>query len=338
MKITISIPFWLRHHNRQLYSALYFCEKERVELKVLRHDETGVWNGIGEGPILMVNGKTAYLDVSDDSVFDTTPSLYDFYFKRSLLNITAPNVYPMGFHQVFTYKPISLIRKMSLKVLTHPRSAVELIRATDFTERLTNQSHFTRDYRNLKLNRDDHQGRVIFYTRLWDPDLVIDVEEKKRRMIQNEFRIGACRIIRENFKNSTVGLFPDVIAKRLAPDLLMNEKDQSTPRYFQQLRVADIGIADDGLKDTPGAKIGEYVFFRKCVITTPINTLIHDFKEGVNYLSTRNRSDYQSIPELIESCISNKRYLEIIEMNDIWSKKHLDPYNYFKSILDIMGV
>jgi hypothetical protein len=53
----------------------------------------------------------------------------------------------------------------------------------------------------------------------------------------------------------------------------------------------DIGIADDGLQNTPGWKIGEYMMLNKTVIPTPIRAVVEQFKSGENYISLEDRND-----------------------------------------------
>ncbi|QLC67515.1 hypothetical protein LPB248_14740 [Flavobacterium sp. LPB0248] len=104
---------------------------------------------------------------------------------------------------------------------------------------------------------------------MWNPDNNSDLEEKNRRELQNEFRIDACRIIKKNFKNTIVGVFPDTFSSKVAPDVLLDIKKISKKEYFNELKNSDIAIADDGLNDTLGWKIKECLLFGKAVIITP---------------------------------------------------------------------
>ncbi|HEY1196411.1 hypothetical protein, partial [Flavobacterium sp.] len=182
----------------------------------------------------------------------------------------------------------------------------------------------------------DNNGKIIFHTRLWNPDNHMDLGEKQRRQVQNEFRIEACRIIKSNFKNSSVGLFSDSLSQKVAPDLLLDSKKTSKKEYFHSLLKADIGIADDGLKDTPGWKIGEYLLFGKSVISTPLNVVIENFNEHVNYEKLTGRNAYQELPDKIENLLSGKKYLEMGHNNLIWSDLNLHPKNYIKRVLSIV--
>lgn len=102
---------------------------------------------------------------------------------------------------------------------------------------------------------------------------------------------------------------------------------------MKSLLNADIGIADDGLKDTPGWKIGEYLMFGKAVITTPLNVVIENFSEQVNYEKLSSRNSYEELPEKIENLLMGQKYLEMGQNNFIWSNLNLHPKNYIKKIL-----
>jgi hypothetical protein len=291
-------------------------------------------NVSGTGAILHFNNHTYYFDYSDDTKFLDNPEKYAFYFKRSLREKDSKlNVYPLNLQANYSYKSLGLLFKFKIKDLVHKSNRIEIIRSLDLFNVFTNYSHNAMDVRKLPKGVNDNNGKVIFYTRLWNPDNHIDTDEKERRKLQNEFRIESCRIIKKNFENVSVGLFPDSLSSKLAPDLLLDVKNTSLKRYFGIIRQSDIGIADDGLKDTPGWKIGEYLLFGKAVITTPLNTTIENFQEHTNYEKLSGRSAYIELPEKIEYLLKDKKYLEMGNNNLQWSENYLHPKNYIKRIL-----
>ena len=170
-------------------------------------------------------------------------------------------------------------------------------------------------------------------TRLWDPSRNNDPIEKERRVLQNNFRINACRIISKKFPNSITGIYPDYYAKEIAKDILLDIKKTKKKSYISELRKSDICIADDGLKDTPGWKIGEYAMLNKAIISTPIKTVVEQFESGKNYISLVDRTDFKNLPDIINELIKSKFYLDIKENNKIWSNKYLRPDSYIENIL-----
>jgi hypothetical protein len=327
----LELPYWTSHHNMILYSLLNYCEENNEVFDVSFN--TGIATG---GAILQSNNKMIFLDYSDNSIFLDNPEKYDFYFKRSLLlESYKENVHPLNLQVNFSYKAVKLLMKLNFKDLISKTNRTEIVRAMDYFNLVTNLSHNAMDVRSFPKKAAENNGKIIFHSRLWNPDNNADLDEKRRRASQNEFRIEACRIIKKNFKNVSVGIFPDELSKKIAPELVLDIKHTSKKEYFKSLRNADIGIADDGLKDTPGWKIGEYLLFGKAVVTTPLRTVVEDFKEHINFEKLQNRSSYLELPEKIEYLLQGKRYLEVGENNLKWSENYLHPKNYITRILNI---
>jgi hypothetical protein len=272
-------------------------------------------------------------------MFSDKPSRYDLYFKRSLLpSDKSGNIYPLNFQVNYSYKALKMLSSLDLKLLTDRRSRSEVARAVDHFSFFTNNPHAPADFRNVPSHQRDNGGRVIFYARLWNPANHTDPAEKERRQLQNEFRIAACRTIKNNVSNSSAGLFQDDLAVRLAPDMILSNTETSKKSYLSLLNECDICIADDGLKDTPGWKIGEYLMYGKAVITTPINILVEDFTEHHNYFGLSGRTAYQELPEKIESMRENQRYLQMGINNKSWSRKYLEAEGYINRIFTIADI
>lgn len=332
--ISIYINRWSSHLNMILYSLLLYSEKchEKFNLEF----DGSVPDA---GAILEYNNRMAFLDYSDSPDFLTKPTDHKFYFKRSLLvqdQSRFKNVYPLGFHVNYTYKPLDLLRKMNLKHLFSPTNRTEVTRAVDFLGLITNNSHSCMDIRKYPSKVKDNGGRIIYCARLWNADRVKDGEEKSRRKTMNEFRINACRIIKENFKDSITGLSPDYYAKLMASDILLNNSQTTKKGYLRNLSESDICIADDGLKDTLGWKIGEYTLFGKAIITTPIKIVLPGFFENINYVSLSSRSSFDEIPQKISEIRMHNDYLQLATANLEYARNYLHPMSYIQRILNIM--
>lgn len=328
--MTLKIKEWTAHHNQILYSLLFYSEVNKQSFDI-EYDANLPANGI----ILKVNNKNCFLDYSDDIKFLTDASQFDFYFKRSLLpGNMLENIYPLNFQVNFSYKPLHLVLKMPFLVLKKKMSKIELARALDYFGLVTNDSHTSKDIKFFSRGKlNNNNGRVIFMARLWDPARSKDPEEKERRSRQNRFRINACRIISRNFPNSITGIFPDAYAKEVANDVLLDLKIAAKKNYLSELRQSDICIADDGLKDTPGWKIGEYIIMKKAIISTPIRTVVEEFETGENYISTNDRNNYECLPDLVSDLVKNKKYMEIKRNNEAWYNKYMRPDIYIENII-----
>lgn len=328
MKIKIEIPYWQSHYNMLLYATLFYCERHDLDFKVSINPAIR-----GNSAVVEVNGKQCYFDYSDDRLFASNPADYDLYFKRSLMpDDYKGNVYPLNFQANYTYKPQKMIAKFALADLCDKKSRVELARAADFFNLFTNLSHTAADIRKLP-TPTDNGGRVIFQTRLWNPDSNEDAAEKERRNLQNEFRMNACRLIRKHFPSASVGIYPEKFSEKMAPDLLLDLKQTTKQAYFNALRKSDIGIADEGLKDTPGWKVSEYLMFGKALISTPFHVVIENFEQQKNYLELSGRSSFTELPDQIEYLLADNKYLQMGQQNLLWSNEYLHPMNYLPRIL-----
>jgi hypothetical protein len=330
--MTLIIRYWNPHCNMLIFSYLYYCEINKIEFEI-NFDSAISPNGA----LIYVDNQTLFFDYSDNYLFIDLPIKYTYYFKRSLKEEDKKgNIYPLNFQVNYSYKAFVFLTKLSFKDLIKMDNRIEIIRAIDYFNSITNSSHNAMDIRTFPKGIQDNGGRVLFHTRLWNPDNHRDSDEKERRFLQNEFRIAACRVIKKNFKNASVGLFPDMLSNKMAPDLLLDLKMTSKKEYFKSLKCCDIGIADDGLKDTPGWKIGEYLLFGKAVITTPLKISLDNFKEGKNYQVLSTRSAYFELPEKIHYLLKEKKYLEFGNANKEWSDHYIHPHNYIKRILSFV--
>jgi hypothetical protein len=328
----LEISTWTHHLNQLIYSYFYFCQKENLEIKIV-YNKSIAFNGAA----LFVGMESVFFDYSDDTAFIDWPGNFSYYFKRSLLKKdNVKNIYPLHFNVPMAYKCHSLLMNLKSDLLFDKSSRLEVFKAFDKYALFTKSSHGVLDIRRYPKEVHDTGGNVIFHTRLWNPDNHADLEEKERRRLQNQFRINACRIIKKKFTNSSVGLLSDALSNKLAPDLLLDSRNSKKNNYLNTLCNFNIGIADDGLKDTPGWKIGEYLLFGKAVITTPLNISCESFKEHINYEKLASRSSYIELPDKIEYLLKNKCYLEMGNENMKWSYEYLHPKNYIKRILSII--
>ncbi len=329
--MTLVIRYWNPHCNMLIFSYLYYCEINKIEFEI-NFDTTISPNAA----IIYYDNQTLFFDYSDNYLFIDLPNKYTYYFKRSLKQQDKKdNIYTLNFQVNYSYKAFVFLTKLNFKELINIDNRIEIIRALDYFNSVTNSSHNAMDIRKFPKGVIDNGGRVLFHARLWNPDNHQDSDEKERRILQNEFRIEACRVIKNNFKNASVGLFPDMLSAKMAPDLLLNLKVTSKKEYFKFLRNCDIGIADDGLKDTPGWKIGEYLLFGKAIITTPLCICLEDFNEKEHYEALSSRSSFMELPNKIEYLLNDNKYLEMCDNNFKWSDDYLHPKNYIKRILSI---
>lgn len=329
----LEIRHWTSNQNMIIYSYFYFCKKNNKKFELIINEKVPY-----NAAILYYESYCIFLDYSDEINILDTPSKYNYYFKRSLkIEDFRDNILPLNFQVNLSYKSLEFLAHIKFNDLINKYNRIEIYRAFDYFNLFTNLSHKAMDIRNLPKSIKDNGGKIIYYSRLWNPNNHIDEDEKNRRNLQNDFRINACNIIKKNFKNSEVGILTDNFSIENCPkELLLSVSKTKKINYYKKLISSDIAISDDGLKDTPGWKIGEYLLFGKAVVTTPLNVILENFKENFNYEKLSTRSAYIELPDKIENLLCKKKYLEIGYNNLKWSEEYLHPNNYINRILSIV--
>ena len=326
----INISRWTSHHNMFLYAAhFYFLNnKESYSIRIDKSINTC-------GVEMLFRDNKYYFDYSDSPEFISNPADYRLYFKRSLLinEVKYSNLVPLGFQLNYSYRPLDLIRKVKIHKCFSTVNIIEFMRALDFLGLVSNMSHASMDITTFPKKVTDNSGKILYYTRLWDPANNNNLLEKERRNRMNKFRVNAVRIIRKAFPESAVGLYPSPLAEKVAPDLVLDKKSITKKNYLVKLSNSDICIADDGLKDTPGWKIGEYVLFGKAIISTPISIAIPGFFAGINYLSLSSKDSTEELPGLIINLLDNDKYLSMCKKNYLYGQQYIHPAGYFKQVI-----
>lgn len=322
MKLKLTARIWVSHCNMLLSAALYYSHKHRQPITIQCVHHANFPKGC---LVLEVNGKRAFLDYKDSYELEPMGLQMDMYGKRSLTHDdAAKGIFPLGFH--FNYS-FGLHRLLWKKGFLHKQNKIEIIRSVDLF-RLTNMSHFDMQVPHLFARPTDNGGRVIFYTRLWDPARNPDPKVKELRCRLNEVRIKAVRTLRK-MDNTSSGIFPDAYAQRICPDLLVPVRETTKRKYMANLHSADIGI--DGLIGSPGWKIGEYVACSKGVISNAIESVIPGFTADINYLLF---DDPATIPDLVMQLRRKKNYRYMQEANWCYCLEYLHPDVYFQRILE----
>ena len=135
---------------------------------------------------------------------------------------------------------------------------------------------------------DQAQARVVFQTRLWNPE---DNPEIDRSEI-NRARIALARGLRAEFGSlHTIGLLDTDWARVMAPDALLVDK-VSRREYAQQLRTSTIAVNSSGLDGSIGFKVAESLAAGCALVSEPLHVeLPVPLKPGVNYLPFEGPDD-----------------------------------------------
>ena len=243
--------------------------------------------------------KIAY-DTSDGYFEDIQSWVkkYDLYFKRSfskeknlhfLGESLSQRVHPLGFNYFVTcpgnpYGEVNRSWKNYVRGILGRKE----------------KDYFTPE-KFQYMERENLNGKVIFFTRLWKPETYLSDEVNAQRETINAMRIDLLRRLREELGTRFVGgLFGADFETQMAPDLVVPRSMTRRENYLKLLHTSDIAIGSTGLHDSIGWKTGEYVAAGKAIVNeTFCYEVPGGFCEGKNYL-TFDDSD---------TCIAHVKYL-----------------------------
>ena len=310
------------HHFSQLLSGLEFLNQEGV-IKIEYILDLGTY----PGNIFKVNykGLNLFFDLEDNSKINS--GIYekaDFYIKRMLLKSDLENLdklIPYGLYYPVYYRNPFLkylflndfkMLKYSLKYWPLLSSILKMKDCIAVNELSSRESEISKN------------DQIIFRARLWNPsNNNIEWKQNERRILNNQ-RVEINRLFRDKFDDKFKGgIMPDAYAEKECPDLLLSKKEYHRRKYLKLIKNSGIGVVNQGLEDSIGAKFGEYVAHSLAVITTPINKyqLLGPFTEGEHYLVYHDA----------EECLEMTRML--FNNNTIREKMQLANKNYYQEYL-----
>lgn len=232
----------------------------------------------------------------------------DAYFKRSydpemeqgMEANERDKIRPFGFDYYATYrgnpiddKPVSLKNRLF--------AAIRMISGYD-------RCMFI-DAFEAPANRGKNAPKIIFMTRLWDPDEIKldgvqdpELLEYRKYMIWerkkiNHDRIEIVRTLRKKYgKNFIGGIQDSAFAEKECPDLIIPKALTRKKTYLTAMKRADICIGSMGLHRSTGWKTGEYVAASRAIVAERLcYDVPGDFQEGRNYLPF----------DTVEECLSH---------------------------------
>jgi len=204
----------------------------------------------------------------------------DFYFKRSYskeLVEYAPNnceIHPLG---LFVNLNHDLKYKKTIK---------DIFRK--YTKKRHISSHDLEFYPMVW-----KEDRILFLTRLWDPDEVSLKHLKEERILLNTNRMNAVKACQKEFGKSFIGgLQQNTFTMNTAKDLIMPASLTKKNTFIHTIKQSNVCISTSGLHDSIGAKFGEYVSASRAIISEPLTyEPPGDFKENKNYLSFNDENE-----------------------------------------------
>lgn len=312
------------HHFSQLFAGLeYLSMENKIDLEYnleLGKFPTDIFR-------IELNGLNIFFDLSDNSrIYNNIYEQSDFYVKRMLLKTDMENMkklipyglyYPVYFRNKnlkFLFLKDSKLLKFSLKYWN------------TFSRLLDVKDCIAVNELSLLESEPALIEQITFRAKLWNPANNDTLWKKEERIILNNQRVEINRALKNKFgENFKGGILKDKYSEKICPDLLLSEKEYHRREYLKQLKKASIGVVNQGLEDSIGAKMGEYVANSLAIITTSIQKfkLPGIFDEGENYLTYTNLEECLGCTKKLVN--DPKLRLKIQSNNARYYKYYLHP-------------
>lgn len=318
-------------HLSQIYDGFYKLSKSGIinlTIKASKGDTTKpLLKVILDNKITIIYDTLDGLNWINDSVennllFFKNNYKCDFYFKRSykesILKYAPKNchLYPLGLnYNVYSNDNFS----SSIKDIT-----MDLIKKNPIFTYISNKRNFSSKYfeHYPVLNK---KTKVLFLTRLWNPnDVELDHLKTERELI-NTNRISCIKACNKKFGSSFLGgIQRDSYSLKIAKELIMPDSITNKEKFIYNVKRHDICIATTGLHDSIGWKFGEYVAASRAIISEPLNyELPGNFDIYKNYFKYNNEDELMN---LIETLLKDKDKLQEMMINNFhYYNNYLKP-------------
>lgn len=206
----------------------------------------------------------------------------DFLFKRNYDHLIVDlipkiKVLPFGFNSPLGLKypsGLSLLKNFS----KNPYWAIRYCRLLS--------GYY--DYRTFECSSvQSTPMRILYQVRLWDPSSTQDVHNKSARTQMNQFRIDCVRLLKSSFaKYCIAGVEDSHLSREICPDLIISAEETSRKNYFKLIRNTSIGVTTNGLHNSIGWKMAEYIAASRAIVCEkPYFLFPSHFIKGQNYES-----------------------------------------------------
>ena len=324
-------------------STIAHCSQIFTGLEMLR--EAGQINlkyelALAEIPFnklrISYKGKRVIFDMADDSILDMDLlDSGDFYVKRMLLksdSVKSKKLIPFGLNYSVMV-PNHFFERVWMKntSLTSYSAKYHL-----FISKMLgiNDSIYNVNLANMESNPKD-QGKIIFVTRLWDPQKNEENFKKEERKKLNNQRIAIIRTLKRNYGDEFIGgMEKSWLSNVLCPDLIVYKSQSNKTSYLNFLKEGVIGISNFGLEGSIGWKFAEYIAHGMAIVSTPIDEyLLHgDLIAGKNFLKFETLDECLSAVDLLKTNPDLKRGIQ--DENIKYYREFLHPRRKMEVILN----
>lgn len=355
-------------HLSQIFTGFKLLENdEKLKINSIKFDESlkekYKFSAIIEVDIN--NLITIAFDLSDGyqsihklDFFDQAIENIDFYFKRSY----DPEIHKMH-KNGYKVKPLGLNYHVTCKdnpfyKFESNNRGVKRIKDYISYKKSMKKYYSKIEYVNFESTNHYQEYNVIFFARLWDSNTLsietiktsypylndIEIKDvylnwKKDLEYVTIQRIELIRALKSEIGDRFIGGLEDSdIARKLAPELIVDNKYTGKVNFMNMLKSNNICIASVGLHGSIGWKFAEYVAAGKCIVTDELQ-----YELPGDFLECKNYEKYNKIDECInkvKDLLSNIEKIHYIENNNIkYYNEYLRPdklvFNAIKTALDI---
>lgn len=269
--------------------------------------------------------KKIFYDLNDSHMLADSTALdeCDYYFKRSYLSgsyddfLNNKKISPYGFnYQIHPGSLKDIIFRAGGDFIFHPYNPLTSYGKGQISEflRLSRdllwRSYPKREVLSVGEMTSEPQSSfekksVLFQCRLWDPShfSASDAEHFDRL---NRSRVAVLKALKKEFgRNFFGGLQYGEYAAKIAPELIVSSPT-NRKKYIELVKSASVVVTTNGISDSIGWKMGEFVALSKAIICEPLKYEVPgNFSNGKHYLEFSNEID----------CVDN--CLKVLDSQDI---------------------
>ena len=193
--------------------------------------------------------------------------------------------------------------------------------------------------------------KIIFMTRLWDPDEVNpnepgiseDISEYRKYMIDerhyiNRERIQIVKELQKQYgKQFFGGIYQNKVAEKLCPELILDRSDVRKKAYLDRMKQSDICIGSMGLHQSTGWKTGEYIAAARAIVAEKlVYEVPGDFEEGKNYIPFTSSTE---CIEAVDRLYHDPEAIYRMKLaNEQYYRQYLRPEQQITNALQKVGI
>ena len=347
----IKVYYKKQQHLSRLITGFHLLSINNENISVEFIENCGIYETPhNQVVVIEVDNKIIAFDMCD--AFSLNPEnsgrfmdIVDAYFKRSynpsmdtaLSAQQQKKIFPFGFDYFVTYSGNPINGQAARGFSAGVKNTIKAI--TGY-----NKASYI-DYFERKADYKEKDFKIIFMTRLWDPDEIKinpECKDYSLYMIAERYKINRDRIeiIRQlqkiYGKNFIGGIQQSPFALHECPDLIIPKYLTARKNYLDKMKSSDICIGSMGLLRSTGWKTGEYIAASRAIVAETLRYSVPgNFENGRNYLAFDSVSECLSnVEELMKS---PERIYSMKKANEEYYSEYLRPekqiMNALKQIL-----